>query len=314
MKLKWYLMLLGFTFFTGATFHLAKYAVAYFSAPSAAAWRFGLAAVTMILILTMREGFKSATIRQNGGAYLLLGIVGVFGFNALFFIGMQMTSAINGSLIMATNPLVTTILAALLLHNRITVRQGIGIGFSLAGVVLVITQGSWDVIRTLSFSTGDLLIMLGNICWALYGVLGRRWVKNSSSLATTTYTMIMGAVCLVVASLIGPANPVSVTDVPMLAWGAIGFMAFFTTVLGYLWWNQAMAELGAARTAVYFNLVPVVTMVISVVMGSAVTWLQVLGAGLVIAGVLIASGVLTERKLVTGGTGGRVDAPVKAGS
>ena len=145
--LKIYLMLLGFSIFTGATFNLAKYTLDYFSASSAAAWRFGLAAVMMLIILAVTQGVKLAHLKANAIPYVVLGIVGIFGFNALFFVGLEYTSPLNGALIMGTNPLLTTVLARLILKDPITKRQIIGIFFALVGVLLVITQGSLEIIK-----------------------------------------------------------------------------------------------------------------------------------------------------------------------
>jgi drug/metabolite transporter (DMT)-like permease len=290
MNAKTFFMLLSFSIFTGATFNLAKYAVEYFSAYSAAAWRFGVAAVIMFIILLVKEKVKSEFLKRNVWMYGLLGIIGIFGFNALFFLGMKYTSPVNGALIMATNPLLTTILSRFILDTPITKRQGLGAGFSLIGVILVITQGSWHMISMLSFSVGDIFILVGNLCWALYGVLGRRYLRDSSSLQTTTYTMVVGALCLVMVSAFHQ-SPLPIANIPIGAWGAIAFMVFFTTVLGYLFWNEGIRILGANKTSIFFNLVPVVTMIISSISGMAITWIQIIGTILVIAGVIIASGL-----------------------
>ena len=295
-NLKIYLMLLGFSIFTGATFNLAKYTLDYFSASSAAAWRFGLAAVMMLIILAVTQGVKLAPLKANAIPYVVLGIVGIFGFNALFFVGLEYTSPLNGALIMGTNPLLTTILARLILKDPITKRQIIGIFFALVGVLLVITQGSLEIIKDLSFSIGDLIILAGNLCWSLYGVLGRRFVKGSNSMATTTYSMIIGAISLITVALF-TSNPVSFSNIPIGAWGSIAFMAFFTSVLGYLWWNQGIKEIGAGKTSLFFNIVPVVTMIISFVVGTPITIFQMIGALLVISGVLVASGLIRIPKM-----------------
>jgi drug/metabolite transporter (DMT)-like permease len=289
-------MLIGFVLVTGATFNLAKYAVQYFSAASAAGWRFGIAALVMFAILISRRNLKWETIKRYGVTYSFLGIIGVFGFNTFFFLGMNQTSPINGALIMGTNPLITTILAYFILKVSISRKQTFGILFALLGVTLVLTKGSWEVIETLSYSRGDLLILAGNVCWALYGVLGRKYLSRSSSLETTTYTMIIGAIGLIALSAFSPSVKPAVT-IPVTAWGAILFMAIFTSVLGYLWWNKSMEIIGAANTAVFFNLVPVVTMLISIMTGTAVTIVQVLGTLLVILGVLLSSGFLNFGKV-----------------
>ncbi|WP_413303046.1 EamA family transporter [Bacillus sp. 1P10SD] len=289
-------MLVGFVLVTGATFNLAKYAVHYFSAASAAGWRFGIAALVMFGLLMIQKKVKWETIRRHGITYTILGIVGIFGFNTFFFFGMNHTSPLNGALIMGTNPLVTTIMAHFILKIPITKKQTLGILFALLGVTLVLTRGSWEAIQTLSFSKGDFLILAGNVCWALYGVLGRKYLKTSSSLETTTYTMIIGAISLIILAFFSPSVNTE-TNVPLIAWGAILFMAIFTSVLGYLWWNQAMEMIGPANTAVFFNLVPVVTMLISVATGTPVTIVQVIGTVMVISGVLISSGFLNFGKV-----------------
>lgn len=188
--------LLAFPVFTGVTFHIAAYTVSYFTPTAAAGWRFALAAAILLLVLR-KSGFDRQTWRTNGWMYVLLGVLGVFGFNTLFFMGMKYTSPVNGALIMATNPIVTMLLAASILRSPVRGNQIIGSCLSFAGVFLVITQGSWEVISHFEFSLGDAIIFLGNLCWALYGVLGKRYIHNSSSLETTTYTMVVGALLLI---------------------------------------------------------------------------------------------------------------------
>ncbi len=221
----------------------------------------------------------------------MLGIVGVFGFNFFFFLGMKYTEAMNGALIMSTNPLVTTLLASVILREKIVKRQVIGMLLALLGVVFVLTQGSFTALQHLSFSKGDFYIILGNICWALYGVLGRRFIKAGSPIQTTTYTMTIGALAFIMISST-QKSIVTVSEVPLLAWGAILFMAMGMSVLGYLWWNNGIAQIGAARTSLFFNLVPVVTMLISFIEGVNITPAQCIGMILVVTGVLYSSGFI----------------------
>ena len=292
---KIYILLLGFAVFTGATFNLAKFSVQYFSAASAAGWRFGIAAVLLFIILGMQKKVRWDIVRKYGAIYTILGIIGIFGFNSFFFLGIKYTSPLNGALIMATNPLITSILAYFILKIPLTRKQTIGIMFALFGVILVLTQGSWEVIKTLSMSRGDLFILIGNLCWALYGVLGRKYLSQSSSMETTTYTMIIGALCLIVLSACLPSShPLS--EVTITAWGSILFMAIFTSVLGYLWWNKAMETIGAANTSLFFNLVPVVTMILSLLTGTPVSISQILGTVLVILGVFTSTGFLKVKE------------------
>lgn len=306
MKGRVYAMALGFAIFTGATFNLARHSVQYFSASDAAAWRFGIAAVFMIGLLVLRREVKWEGIRKNGLAYLLLGIIGILGFNSFFFLGMKYTSPLNGALIMGTNPLVTAALAFVLLKAPVTGRQAAGMALAFSGVVLVLTKGSWEVIQTLSFSPGDILILLGNVCWALYGVLGRKMLPDNPPIETTAYTMASGAFCLIILSLFSP-NPVPLFEIAISAWGAIAFMAVFTSVLGILWWNKAMKILGPGNASLFFNFVPIVTLIISLLTGETIAAPQILGTFLVILGVLSSSPVFKGTKKPM------ISKPVKAG-
>ncbi|PFE94799.1 EamA family transporter [Bacillus thuringiensis] len=290
MKNKVYTQLLGFAIFTGGTFNASKYAVQYFEAIHIAAWRFGIAAFVMLCLLKIRKDFDLEVWMQNRTYYLLLGIVGVFGFNFFFFLGMKYTEAVNGALIMATNPLVTTLLASVILREKIVKRQAIGMLLALIGVVFVLTQVSFTILQHLSFSKGDFYILLGNICWALYGVLGRRFIKTGNPIQTTT----IGALAFIIISST-QKSIVPVLEIPWLAWGAILFMAIGMSVLGYLWWNNGIAQIGAARTSLFFNLVPVVTILISFIEGVNITSAQSVGMILVITGVLYSSGFIQRK-------------------
>lgn len=293
MKLRTYGKLTMFPIFTGATFNLAAFALHSLSFASVAAFRFGIASVLLVGILYGMGKRSQGVIQKNAGVFLLLGIIGVFGFNSCFFIGMKGTTPLNGALIMATNPLVTTLFSKWLLKTKISARQVVGITVSFAGVFFVLTHGSLQVMTTLSFTAGDVWIVCGNVCWALYGVLSRKWVKDATPLETTTYTMVVGAIALC-ALVPFSSNPTPLATVSVGAWGAILFMAVCTSVLGYLWWNQAIAEIGASKTSIFFNLVPIVTMIISFLAGEKVNSLQITGTVLVLVGVLVASDVLNR--------------------
>lgn len=289
MKSRIYMMLLGVAVFNGITFHLAKLTVRYFSVFSVAALRFSLAAVIMLGIVGLQKNIKWDSIKKNCVAYMILGIVGIFGFNALFFWGMKYTSQLNAALIMATNPLVTTLFSYILLKAPISRRQKFGIFIALLGVIIVITQGRWEVMQTASFSKGDILIVLGNVCWALYGVFAKKYLKNSTPIETTTYSMVIGAIGLMGLAIFLP-QPLIVIEAPVSAWNAILFMAIFTSVLGYLWWNKAIEIIGTVNTSLFFNLVPIVTMIISILNGTSITLYQTLGTILVLVGVISSTG------------------------
>ncbi|MFC3345378.1 DMT family transporter [Paenibacillus abyssi] len=281
-----YLMLIGSAMFWGSNFNLGKLAVETLGSMSVVAWRFTLAAIGMMIFFWWKERPVWREISSQFSRYFFVGFIGIFGTNALVFIGLNATSSVNASLITAANPSVTVALSALLLKDRITYRQAAGIAISFFGVLFVITGGEFSKLHAVS--SGDLLVFAGNACWAAYGVLGRKLLPNSTPLATSAMTMLIGAICFLPflrfssgeTEMAGSAAP---------AWGAVVFMAVFGTVLAYLWWNQGIAAIGANRTAIFFNLVPVTTMLIAVLTGSSIHASQFAGVILVLSGVFLSS-------------------------
>lgn len=143
----------------GANFNLAKPVLAEMSPYLAGASRYTIAAMVMILIAR----FSQAVIPlREWKAYLTLGIVGVFGFNLFFFLGMAHSSAINGALIMALNPLLTAILSYFILGERPKLVQLLAFPVGIAGVAIVVlgAGAEWTI------ATGDLYIMIASLNWA----------------------------------------------------------------------------------------------------------------------------------------------------
>lgn len=274
------------TFFWGANFVLAG-PVLHDEPPLwAAALRFAMGTAIMLAVSAWRGEELRSAARAHAGVFTLLGAVGIFAFNLLFFFAMQSTSPANGALIMATNPLVTTLIASALLGERSTARQLLALPLTFAGVMVVISGGSQQRLSTMQFAPGDLLMLGANLAFAIYNVLNRRYLPAGSALASTTLVMASGAILLLLSASVSGES----TVLPgMKASLALAAMTLGGTVLAYLFWNTGIARLGAGRTALFLNLVPVFAMLTGTVAGILPTGVQIIGAIFVLAGVALAS-------------------------
>jgi drug/metabolite transporter (DMT)-like permease len=280
-----YLLITLATLFWGANFVLAGPVLHDLPPLWAAALRFVVSAVLMIAIASGRGEALRGPARAHAGVYALLGVVGILGFNLLFFFAMQSTSAANGALIMATNPLVTTLVAAAMLGERANRKQWLALPLAFVGVLVVITGGHPERVSTLQFAPGDLLMLGANVTFALYNVLGRRFMPPGSAFVNTTLVTAAGATLLLFAALVSGEAPA----VPgVKASLALAVMAVGGTVLAYLFWNTGLQRLGASRTALFFNLVPVFTMLTGAVVGVLPSHAQLFGAVLVLGSVTLA--------------------------
>lgn len=119
----------------GANFNLAKPVLTELHPLVAGADRYLIAAAIMLAI-TCIKGERPPL--RHFKAYLILGLLGVFGFNLFFFLGMASTSPVNGALIMALNPLLTSLIARFILGDRPTQRQWLAFPVGLIGVAIVV--------------------------------------------------------------------------------------------------------------------------------------------------------------------------------
>jgi len=275
-----YLMATMAAVFWGANFNLAKPVVAEMGPYVAGASRYIMAAAIMLLITQIR---KETIPLRYFRTYLTLGVVGVFGFNLFFFLGMETTSAINGALIMALNPLLTAILAYLILNEIPSKRQLIAFPIGVAGVAIVVLGAG----AHLKISIGDLYIFIANLSWALYNVLVRKMMpKNVSGIANTAGIMTIGAIALSLAvtwhgdSFVVPTATTGASLIMMTVGGG---------VLAYLFWNASIAKLGSSKAAIFMNLVPVTSMIIATIQSIPPNHAQILGAILVIGAVTFSS-------------------------
>lgn len=288
---RWVFLLVALSaFFWGSNFNAAASVVAQVSPLIAAAERFIIATVVIFIVMLVKGTNSLAALKNNWLAFILLGLCGITGFNLAFFIGLQSTSAINGALIMATSPLTTTLLATFVDKHKISPAQVVGMMISLVGVVLVISHGSLTNLLTLQLSRGDVIIMLGNLAWAIYTVGCRKYVSNATSLQTTSFTMLFGTVGIIFFAAFYGQSVRMLFNLSLTNHMLLVYMGIAGSVLAYLFWNIGIKELGAANTAVFFNLVPVFTMVLALLTGTVPDLLQFAGSILVIGGVLYTTG------------------------
>lgn len=281
------------TFFWGSNFNAGAYIIQHMPPITTAAERFVVASVALLLIFTASGHLRWSALRQNLLAYALIGILGVVGFNMAMFYGLHTTSAINGALIMATTPLSTMLLAWLLEGEKLTINKGFGLLFGLAGVLLVITHGQLLHVLHLKIAIGDIILLGGSISFALASILSRKLVKNATALETTSFSMLFGTVALAALSL-GIEQPfTAMAHAPLMVHVALLYLAVFGSMVAYLFWFNGIQKVGASRAAVFFNLVPVFSMLVAILFGSLPDLWQILGTLLVISGVVISTGILS---------------------
>ncbi|MCX8580872.1 DMT family transporter [Gilliamella sp. B3482] len=278
------------TFFWGTNFNAGSIVVSSVSPLTAASERFIIATLAIFVFMIIKDKGNINAFKLNWKPLILLGLCGITGFNLAFFIGLQTTSALNGALIMATSPVTTILISSITEKHRVSLPQTVGMLISLIGVILVISHGDINNILKLHFTRGDLIILLGNLAWATYTVGCRRFISDSTPLQTTAFTMLFGTIGIVVFSFYQSDLIKEIEEISTYNQIILIYMGLVGSVLAYLFWNVGIKELGAANTSLFFNFVPVFTLLLAFITGTIPNLLQLAGALLVISGVIYATG------------------------
>jgi drug/metabolite transporter (DMT)-like permease len=242
---------------------------------------------------------------------ILLGLLGNGVYQLLFIYGLDLTRAGNAALLLATIPVWTLLFSALAREGTLDGRVFAGIAATFAGMLLVVAGGAQEVALGTGSLRGDIFMVLAAMSWAGYTVGSRPLIVRYGAIPVTAWTLWIGAAGLV---LIGVPDLIA-TDwaaVPLGAWASVAFAGLLGLGLAYLIWYRAVLQLGSARTAAYSNLIPVVALIIAwILLGEVPTPLQVGGAAIILAGIVLARrGVGRRGPGTVAPDAGTVSAPV----
>lgn len=216
---------------------------------------------------------------------LLLGLSG----GSLYFIVENYALAYgycsNVSLIVCLTPLVTALIVGWRYPaERLGKAGAAGSLVALAGMALVVFNGNF--VLKLS-PLGDILALAACLCWALYSLLIKHLGARYGNMLITRKVFGYGLLTIVPLLLLRGLNYKVVLDGGVQVWGNILFLGCVASMLCFLGWNWCLARLGTVRATNFLYLNPVVAIVSStLVLGERVTWIAILGAALILAGLV----------------------------
>lgn len=279
-------LLLLLTLIWGVNFAVIKAALSELHPFAFNALRFPLASLVLYLLLR-RRGALVLPRAEDRLRIVGLGILGNIVYQPLFILGLDLTTAGNASLLLATTPVWTLLLSSGLRHEEPSRRVWMGIAGTVAGMILVVGGGGGLHLARTGL-VGDLLMVGAAVTWSLYTVGARDLVHRYGSLAVTSWTLWVGSSGLVLLGLpwlrrtdLGGVSPA--------AWAGVAYAGVFAISVAYAIWYRGVHRLGNARTAAYSNLVPVVALVAAWVwLGEVPGLVQIGGACVILGGLWVA--------------------------
>jgi drug/metabolite transporter (DMT)-like permease len=280
-----YLKLLLTAFFWGGTFIAARLIASSVQPQSAAFIRFTIASFFLLSVTIRTEGRLPAMRKNDIVPIVLLGLTGVFAYNILFFTGLKYLHASRAALIIATNPILISLMSALFFKEPLNWLKSVGICMSVMGAMVVISHGNFSDIASYRIGYGELMIFGCVISWVTYSLVGKIVMNDVKPLVAVTYSAVVGTILLAIPAL----NAGLVTDISRYGfsdWFSLFYLGFFGTVLGFFWYYQGIEKLGAMKASVFINFVPISAIVLSAaILHESITSSLLIGAALVIFGV-----------------------------
>jgi drug/metabolite transporter (DMT)-like permease len=195
---------------------------------------------------------------------VLMAMLGLTGFNALYYVAAHSTTAVNMGILQGCVPVLVLVGAFLTHGSRATPVQIAGVLITAVGVVVVATQGMPLSILDIDLNRGDLIMLVACLLYALYTVALRDRPSMSGAAFFTLLALISAvtSVPLVVAEAF-----VSGLSMPTWqGWLVTLYVAIFPSCLAQLFFVRAVDLIGPGRTGVFVNLVPVFGAILAVVL------------------------------------------------
>ena len=278
-----------------------------FVPPLTLSWLRWLLALCVLTPFAWRERRPIvAALRERWRILVALALLANVPQSALVYKGLETTSAINVGLLNSSIPVLILILGALFFARRMAPREAAGVALSLAGVAVVLVQGSLERARALSLESGDLYAFGAMLTWALYTLL----LPRRPALPLPAFVACMSAIGVALCAPLVAAE-IALDRAPQLdatVLAGVGLVALGPTLAGTLAYSYGAERVDPVRAGIFIHFMPVFASLYAIAfLGERLQGHHLAGFALILAGALLALGLLSSpprRTLKTGSNHG----------
>lgn len=227
-----------------------------------------------------------ANIRPHLFRIFVLGVLGMAIYQSLAYFAAPKTSATHMGIILSLMPMMSLGMAIVALGQRLTMGALLGAVCSFLGVLLVVSHGDLRNLTQQGINLGDAMMLIATLAYALYSTLLKYWQMEIPALQLLYLQILVAIVVLFPLFWFSEKTGLNSANLPLVL-----FACVFASIAAPLAWMRAIRSLGPSRTAVFFNLMPILTIIIAaLVLSERLALYHAVGGGLTLFGV-----VLSER-------------------
>ncbi len=258
--------------------------------------RFIVVCISLLILIPLQKKRINPLKRKDILPIFLLGFFGIIGYHLGLNYGEQFVSAGAASLIIATIPVLVTIMSILYLKEKVTIKQTIGILLSLSGVVIISLYGTADAKIEINYIFGAAGVFFAALMGAFYTIAGKKMLKRYSALSLTVYAMLLGSIGLI--PFLNTELINQILNLSNTAWFALIFLGLFSTITAYTLWYIALETRDATEVSPYLYAIPVISTILSYfLIDERITLFFILGGFFVITGLILVNSKKSPKNL-----------------
>ena len=287
---KAYIMLVCATLFWAGNFMVGKFAFLTNIPPMTLVfYRWSL--VWLILLpFTFKEIIRSKDIiLKNLPLLLFLALTSVGLFNSFTYLSLVYTQVINASLFNTAIPAIIILLCFLFKIEKTNKYQILGLIISVIGILSIITKLNLEIILSLNFNKGDLIMIGGVIAWGLYSSFLKR-KTFTLPLLTLVHVLCSFGLIFIFPQFIYEFSQGQKIDLNIDLFYILIFLALFPSIGSYYCWAGAVSIIGANRAGIFLSLIPLFSTIMAIFFyKEQFQFFHLIGAVLIILGLFLSN-------------------------
>lgn len=253
--------------------------------------------IAFVLLLPLAGGVlkPGSPLWHQWRRFAFLSLFSIGGYNALLYLSLNTSTPINVTLVGASTPVWMLLIGRMFFGVTVSPRQMLGAVLSIAGVLLVLSRGQWELLWGMRLVAGDLYVLLASMAWAYYSWMLVHPTPESASLRTDWAGFLLGQVVFGLGwSALFTSGEWMLTNAhvdwswPLAA--ALAFIAVGPAVIAYGSWGAGVSRAGPAVAGFFINLTPLFTALLSAAfLGEVPQFFHGLAFVLIVSGIVLSS-------------------------
>ena len=287
---KAYIMLICATLFWAGNFIVGKYAFLTEIPPLSLVFYRWLLVWIILLPFTYKDIIKHKdTILNNLPLLFFLGLTSVGLFNSFTYLSLIYTQVINSSLFNTAIPAIIILLCFLFKVEKTNKFQLSGLFISVCGILAIITKLNLDILLSLNFNKGDLIMIGGALTWGIYSTLLKR-KKFTLPLLTLVHIVCTFGLVSVFPQFLYELWNGQVIKFDINLFYTLIFLALFPSIGSYYCWAGAVSIIGANRAGIFLSLIPLFSTIMAIALyNEKFQFFHLIGAILILLGLYLSN-------------------------